>query len=573
MMRRTMVAVAIILVAIVVGSSVAYVELSGKSGSAPKQNTLTYYSEHGVVSTDPADAYDLGGYIVLQNTYDTLVTYQATSISKVIPDLATNWTESSNGLVYTFNLRHGVKFANGDALTAQDVVYTFDRILTMNSPSTGVAWIDSQDLNTSGIKAIGNYTVQFTLTMPFSPFLVTLAAVEPNGIVDEKVVQANGGVIANQDNPYMENNTAGSGPYYVQSYTKGQEIVLAENPYYWKGWTSPHYTKVVMYLDSSASTAVSAAKSGQATLADIAEFSEAQSLESASNFKIVATPIPYTSMVDFNLNSSNSFMANQSVRQALSWAFPYNQTLSTAFKGFAEPLNGSIPSNVYLGQQSEPYRYYNYNLSRASKILDAAGFTNDSQGQRFNGTALSIYDESPQSWMVTEATLFQNALAKIGIVTDIHSVPTSTYFQVQTTNKWDIMTVDWVLDYNDPSDFAIPFAGSLSIGGDTDLTYYNNSIVDNAILDGMSTTNVTQEIADYHTVWAQENLNPNNIWVATIDYTVAVSNTLSNYSFNAVLMYDFYFYIPATTSAGTSALSITSMMMASVDEAGVILHY
>ena len=548
MLRKTMIVIAVVVVIIVIAASVSIYELEKK----PAPKTLTYYSQYDVSTLDPADAYDSGSFIPIQNTYDTLVTYPLTTISTLAPDLATSWNVSSNGLVYTFHLRHNVTFSNGDPMTAADVVFSFDRILTMNSPSSGVAWIDSQDLNTSSIVAVNNYTVQFTLEHKFNPFLETLATVEPNGIVDKKVVEANGGVTANTDNSYMTNNTVGTGPYMVQSWTKGQQVVLVQNPHSWRTWNTSHYAKIVMLLNQQPSTAVSAAKSGAATVADI-PFSEAPSLANATNIKVVASTVPRTKMIAFDLNSSNNFMNNTSVRQALSWAFPYQQVIDTAFLTYASPLNGPVASQIYLGSQSMPGKNFTYNLSMAAKILDNAGFTNNSNHLRFGGTALTLYTESSVGWEVTAGQLYQAALAKVGITLSVKNVPSSTFDSEQGTNSWDMMIARWGPDYNDPSDYALPFVGGSSIGGDTYGTHYNNTTINNAILDAMSTTNTTNETNDYMKVWEVQNVNPSLIYMAVTDHIAAVSNTLTNFSYNAIITYNFFFYYPASTSGSSSS--------------------
>jgi peptide/nickel transport system substrate-binding protein len=506
--------------------------------------TLVYYSEYDIQTLDPADAYDSGSFIPIQNCFETLVTYPVENISTLVPDLATKWSVSNDGLVYTFDLRQNVKFSNGNPFTAQDVVYSFQRILKMNSPSSGVAWIDSQELNVDGIKALDDYTVQFTLTHPFNPFLQTLATVEPNGIVDMETVEAHGGVVENQDNSWMAENTVCTGPYVVESWTHGQRVAMVKNPSYWGGWDGTHYDRIEMLLNQQPSTAISAAQSGEATIADI-PFDQAQALSNATNFKIVSSPVPRTKLMTFNLNSTHSFMTDRNVRVALSWAFPYDDVIQQAFKGYASQLNGAVPVQIYLGQESMPQKYYSFDLNKAAAVLDQAGYTKNANGLRFNGTALILYSASTTAWATTVDQLYQSALAKIGIVTDIHAVPPSTVYAVRNTNEWDLMIVEWGPDYNDPSDYAVPFVGGASIGGDTYATRYENPAVNEPLVDAMKSQDVNRVIQDYRTVWDEVNKDPNMIFMAVTSHIAAVSNTLSNFSYNAIITYNFYFYTPA----------------------------
>ncbi len=556
MLNRTKYIVVAVVVILIVAGIAAYLVLSTP---APAPRTLVYYSQYDIAGLDPADAYDSGNFIPIQNCYDTLLTYPLNTIGSYAAGLAyLNYTISSNGLVYTFHLRPNVKFSNGDPMTADDVVYSFQRIIRMNSPLSGVAWIDTQDLNVSSIKALGPLTVQFTLTHVFNPFLQTLATVEPNGIVDKKVVEANGGITDGGTNWWMYNNTIGTGPYMLQSWDKTHSITLVRNPNYWGDTSGQHYDKIVMLLNVATPTAISAARSGDATIADI-PFTDAASLSNATNVNVVISPVPRTYMVGFDINSTHAFMANASVRQALSWAFPYDQVISSAFAGYASPLNGPVPTQIYLGTESMPTKYYSYNLTKAAAILDAAGFTKNTQGQRFNGVGLTFYAISTVPWQPTVAQLFQASLAQIGITLSIQSVPDATRSATQKTNTWDMMIDTWGPDYNDPSDYALPFVGSAAIGGDTYHTVYANATIDAALQDAMTTTNLQQEIADYHTVWQVQNVNPSLIYMVVAQHIAAVAKSLTNFTYNAIITYNFFFYLP---SSGTST---SSLAVAAVD--------
>jgi peptide/nickel transport system substrate-binding protein len=552
MLQRTKIIIGALVVILVIAAVAAYFLLSTPP---PAQRTLVYYSQYDIATLDPADAYDSGDFIPIQNSYDTLLTYPLTTIGSYAPGLAyLNYTISPDGLTYTFHLRPNVKFSNGDPMTADDVVYSFQRVIRMNGPQSGVGWIDTQDLNATSIKALGPLTVQFTLTHVFNPFLETLATVEPNGIVDKKVVEANGGIVNNQDNWWMFNNTIGTGPYMLQSWDKTHQIALVRNPYYWGPTSGLHYDKIVMLLNVATSTAISAARSGDATLADI-PFTEAASLSNATNVNVVVSPVPRTYMVGFDINSTHTFMANASVRQALSWAFPYNQVISSAFQGYASPLNGPVPTQIYLGTESMPTKYYSYNLTKAAAILDAAGFTKNGQGLRFGGAGLTFYAISTQPWQPTVAQLYQASLSQIGVTLDIHSVLDTVRSATQKTNTWDLMIDTWGPDYNDPSDYALPFVGSAAIGGDTYHTVYANATIDNALTDAMTTTDLTREIADYHTVWTVQNVNPSLIYMVVAQHIAAVAKSLTNFTYNAIITYNFFFYLPSS-SVGTSSLTV-----------------
>ena len=126
--------------------------------------TIVRYDIGDAKTLDPADAYDTASSEPIFSIYDTLVTYKGNDTITFYPCLATDWTVSNDSLTWTFNLRHNVKFSNGNDFTAEDVKYSFDRVLTMDAPESGVDWILGQCMDTNSTTVIDDYTVQIKLT-------------------------------------------------------------------------------------------------------------------------------------------------------------------------------------------------------------------------------------------------------------------------------------------------------------------------------------------------------------------------------------------------------------------------
>ena len=135
---------------------------------------------------DPAEAYDSASTDMVNNLYDRLVTYWGNDTKTIHPSLALNWTVASDQLTWTFTLRHDVKFSNGDSFNASDVKYSFNRVLTMNSPDSGVAWILEQCMDLNSTTIIDPYTIQIKLTKTYGGFLALLAFTV-SSIVDSQV--------------------------------------------------------------------------------------------------------------------------------------------------------------------------------------------------------------------------------------------------------------------------------------------------------------------------------------------------------------------------------------------------
>jgi len=158
-------------------------------------DTIVFYTIGEPKTLDPADAYDTASGEVIFSIYDGLITYKGADTETFYPSLATDWSVSDDSLTWTFNLRENVKFSNGNDFTAEDVKYSFDRVLIMDAPESGVSWILSQCMDLNSTKIIDDHTVEITLTQPYGGFLAVITYTV-GCIVDKETVEAHGGVVA-----------------------------------------------------------------------------------------------------------------------------------------------------------------------------------------------------------------------------------------------------------------------------------------------------------------------------------------------------------------------------------------
>ena len=175
--------------------------------------------EVAVGELDPAKASDYADSILMFNVYDTLVA-PAQGKTGYVPDLAKSW--SGDGKSFTFVLRDDVKFQNGDALTADDVVYSFERTKAIGQ---GLSYLFGA---VTKAEAVDAHTVKFTLDKPYAPFISTLTRLP---ILDKKLVQANE---KDKDwgQAWLDTHAAGTGAYTVVSHNPQSETVMAKNPNY-----------------------------------------------------------------------------------------------------------------------------------------------------------------------------------------------------------------------------------------------------------------------------------------------------------------------------------------------------
>jgi len=544
--------IAIILCAlmVLVGFSGCVQQQQGGNKPAIKNPTTYVRYDIGEPRTlDPAEAYDSASTDMVNNIYDRLVTYKGNDTTTIYPELALDWSVANDQLTWTFHLRQNVKFSNGDSFTATDVKYSFDRVLIVNSPDSGVAWILKQCMDLNSTTIIDPYTVQIKLTKTYGGFLALLAFTVAS-VVDRTVVEANGGVVANTDNTWMKENAVGTGPYKLDHWTHNSEIVLVKNDEYWGGWNGSHVDTVVVKHADEASTRVLALENGDADFAYI-PFANLVDIENKTGVIIYDRPSYNVVLGIFNVRSENKFMADKNVRRALSYAFNYQSAIDDAFNSHLYRLAGAIPQGMpYYNTQNNGAPVYNYNLAMAAEILNNSGYPQNTlfKGNyyRFNNTAIRIWYNSGNDERQKMALSFQAELTKIGINSVVSTEGWPQYLnRMYNTIDWDFLFLGWMPDYNDPDDYIAPFVGSAANGGDTFNTGWANATVDYFINQGKY--NVSSQIrSDAYTHAFNIYINdPNLIYIGQESYTRGLRTWLQGYTYNPVLEYYYLDYYKA----------------------------
>jgi len=513
-------------------------------------STIVKYDIGDAKTLDPADAYDTGSSEPIFQIYDTLVTYKGNDTLTFYPCLATEWSVSNDSLTWTFKLRQNVKFSNGNDFTAEDVKYSFDRVLTMAAPESGVDWILAQCMDMNSTTVIDDYTVQIKLTQPYGGFL-SLLPFTIGAIVDKDYVEEHGGVVAGVENEWMKSNPMGTGPYMLDHWTRATEIVLNKNPNYWGGWEGKHVDKVVLKYADEAATRILALKNGDADFT----YLPYTNLEDVMGEKgIVVHPFDSYDIIMCVINTkvtNNVYLANGEVRKALSYAFDYDTAIETAYSGYASRLAGAIPNGMpYYDTQNNGQPLYNYDLTKAEQILDNAGYTKsfdlDETLYRFNGTTIRVFFNAGNAEREKMAIMFRGALDEIGILSSVIAEGwPQLLHRMYTTDDWDLMFIGWGPDYNDPDDYIFPFIASADVKGDTYNTGYKNETVDEYLLEGKYSADPAVRAAAYkgaYDIYIQE---PSFIFLQQRQYIRPWRDWVQNYSYNPVREWYYYDYYKA----------------------------
>ena len=300
--------------------------------------------ESPIGEIDPAKATDYADTVLMSNIYDTLV-YPKAGGPGVEPLLATEWTTDGNS--YTFKLKDGVKFHSGNPLTADDVVFSLNRMIAMGQ---GFSSLFAGRVEKA--EAIDPLTVKFTLTEPYAPFLAALVRLP---VVDAKTVMANKadgkhGEFGDYGEAWMSSHDAGSGAYAVESQNPQSETVMVKFPDYFLGFAENAPDKVRYRYGLEAPTVRALMSRGEHDIADLWLPPEViRSLAAEKGIKL-DTEAGGSTGEYIKLNTARAPLDDVHCRLALTYAFDYGTTLKiltiNGERAQGIPMKGPLPSGL-----------------------------------------------------------------------------------------------------------------------------------------------------------------------------------------------------------------------------------
>ena len=506
-------------------------------GVTAQDDKLVYlfYGEPG--EADPATAYDARSSVIIQNVYDRLITFEGTDASKFAPQLAERWEVSDDGLVLTFYLRQNATFHNGDPVTAAAVKYSFDRVLTMNQPP---AWMLSQMMELDSTKVIDDYTVEVHLTMAYGAALGVLTHTVAS-IVNPAVVEAHGGIVADAEHLWMHQNEggAGSGPYVLKEWIPAERLVFERNDDYWgeKGKIKTIECPIVTEM----ATRIMLLLAGDADIHPYLPSVNVPDLEGAANL-IIESYLTFD--VNFIALGCRGPLEDKVVRQAISYAFPYQDVVDYVYLGYASTLTGAVPAGM-LGYYEIPAdQRYKLDIDKANQLLDDAGWVwpgDPGVGFRHKDyelldmvALLPIGDEV----RLQTALLWQDELKKIGFDLIIREIVWAIAYKVVRAHEVEGMLTGWLPDYPDPDNYVDAILNS----GNGDAIYgneYNNPDMDALIAEAKLEADPDQRVALYKQIQELAFEDAPYIWTAQAENVVVMNERVNGYFYNPALQIDF----------------------------------
>jgi oligopeptide transport system substrate-binding protein len=407
------------------------------------------FLENEPLTLDPQAAQQSDEFQVLYNVCEGLISYDPATLAP-IPGLAESWTVSEDGTVYTFTLRSGVKFSNGREVTADDVVYSLNRLGNKDTGTSytslllnnvvGFAEMRAEEnpaTELAGVKAVDASTVEITLAAPTASFLNQLAL--PGGmVVAKEAAEAEG----------FSENPVCTGPYKVQEWTRQTQLVLASNEDYWGG--APAVKTATLKVIPQQSQQVIEFEAGGLDVAWVPE-PDLGRLRDDATLSTQLQNIPILNVFHLRINLNDPIMGNEKVRQAFSMAIDRQTIVDTILQGQGTPAQGLIPPG--LSSFDPNYDPFPYDIEAAKALLAEAGYP---EGVEITARTGQIETEN------RVLAAIQQQVAAAGITMNINSTEKSVYDEDRAACNMQFGTIGWGMDYPDPDNvvFLIGSAGS-----------------------------------------------------------------------------------------------------------------
>lgn len=429
---------------------------SSDSGKPKSGGDLVMARAAEATSLLPSVPTDNASIWVIEEIYSTL-TGPSKDGKSVVPGLATSWDQSADKLSWTFKLRSGVKFTNGQPLTSADVKFSIEQNQKEDAPfyfiDSIITSMDTPDAN----------TIIFHTAKPWAPLPADMA-LYANSIVPNNY----GGKSADD----FANAPIGSGPFKFDSWKRGSQLKLVKNTDYYQSG-KPYLDSVTFTVVPDGNTRATQISSGQAQINEFPPYSSAATLKGQSNVKVKAFK---SSEVDYlGMNTTKAPLNDPKIRNAIAQAINRDAILKAVLYGFGT-VAGSYLSPALWAHDSS-VKIAAYNVDEAKKTLASSS--------QPNGFSTSITIASGDDNQSAEAQLIQSDLAKINIKVQIKTLDPAALLAAKEASNYDMAFGYYTTDIIDPDEIA-RFGGTVKGGSNTLYTGWKSDQM-NQLADSAST--------------------------------------------------------------------------------------
>ncbi len=394
-------------------------------------------------------------YTIAQNVFNRLVEMEndENGEMEILPSLAKSWEISENGRDYTFHLQENVTFSNGSALTASDVQYTFERLLTHPDACNqdivdiieGAAALENGEVDTlKGFKVLDDNNFVITLEQPFEAFLACLS-MPGASILDEETTKE-AGELFGKDPEW----TIGTGSFILWKWTPGEGMLLTANKNCWMG--APKCEGLDLRFITDAGEIHRMFEAGEIDVLDLDETGNAaEYFIHGAKYQDRLFKVPRIGITYIAINESIAPLDNVQVRKAMQLALNRPSLLAAVYGDNGSIENGIFPHGLY-GYNSE-LPEIPYDPAGAKELLAQAGYP--------DGFDLTIsINSSSTRWELSVMNLAASMWKDVGINATIDVIDESDFMSQRKSGQLACYTAQWMADFNDPDNFIYTFYGN-----------------------------------------------------------------------------------------------------------------
>lgn len=513
-----------------VGVLLLAVLVAGTVG-AQQEIVFTYGTSQETMLFDPAKHVDETQSINIFNTYDPLVRPVRIGAQLVVlPWVAESWTVSPDAKTWTFKIRPGIKFHDGTELTAEDVAFSMDRMLTIG---LGYASLWKGLLEPGDTEVVDRYTVRFNLRKPFAILTPTLVQFH---IVNKDLCLANEkeGDLC-QD--YLLTHDAGSGAFEVESVELGREIIFRKFEDYFMG--PALIDKVVWKVIPERATQVAALKTGDIDMVDQWLLPEVyEDLEGTPGIRVQRDP--QLQLYLHQMNNKKPPFDDVHCRRAVLFAFDYETAIRDIFKGGAQAI-GPVP--ILAPGWNPTLRPYRRDLEAARNELAQCKYT----PEELQGMKLTYLFVAGLALEEKLGLLMRDNLKDIGLNVELESLPwgqlMGTAKTPETTRHFTAIFHTMKIPHPDSHTYLMFHPETRAAGGNyINMNWYENPEVTELLDQARITIDPTEQFRLYGR--AQEIINEEaaSLFIANPEHRIAFRDYVKGYTFNGILGYDLWFW-------------------------------
>ena len=475
----------------------------------PDPNTLVMIIESSPTNLDPRVGVDAQSERIDELLFDSLV--RRDEHFNLKPWLADSW-EVPDPQTYIFHLHPGVRFHNGQPLTARDVKWTFDSLISGKLRSAKASTYTPLDY----IDAPDDSTVVFHLKQPFAPLLWNLS----DGAI---------GIVPYGSGEDFNRHPIGSGPFRFVSAQQDKEVIIEHNANYWA--TPARLERVQFKVIPDATTRALELRKQSADVAINALTADTVvTLKGDHDLTVMESPGTIYAYLAMNLH--DPILKDVRVRRAIAYAINVQPIIHYLLRDQARPAYSVLPPQhwAYDGDVAK----YPHDPARARQILDDAGYR-PVNGVRFHITMKTSTEESTRLL----AAVLQQQLREVGITLDIRSFEFATFFADITKGAYQFHSLRWVGGNLDPDIFEHIFGSNSFAPKRANRTFYSNPQVDELIREGRSTLDQQKRKAIYDQIQQvlAEDLPYINLWY--LDNVLVHTRRVSDIQISPAGNYDF----------------------------------